>query len=397
VAASAASPHSAAKVEATHFALQASGYASRVVGGAVPAGSDRSAFAVIGCTNKAGLSHGNAEAAVDLGQAIGLKAAHTHVWTTQRGGTVSSWSRDSIARVRIGGAVGALVLRGVSSTSRAWNDGGGFHAATTARLASIVLHPAVGPDQSFPVPDPGQSVTVPGVATITLARGTRAHTGSGAQATLDAVRVRVIPTGTRLFVAHSRALISGGVKTALFGGSAFGSRASALDGAVTSGRTPSILMPCEGTAGRQAKKSIAHADLATNAFARALTATQSAGVRGDGTAVITESAHIARVNLGGGLRIRSITGRAHVEKRGHRYARTAKGTSAGIVTLNGNRLRFPRTGALTIPGVARLRPTIVTKTRNSIAVTALRITLLDGRAAVIDLGYAKALIRPSGA
>ena len=51
----------------TRYACQASGYGSRVVGGDVLAGSDRSAFQVIGCTNKAGLDKTNAELEVDLG------------------------------------------------------------------------------------------------------------------------------------------------------------------------------------------------------------------------------------------------------------------------------------------------------------------------------------------
>ncbi|MEJ7744947.1 MAG: hypothetical protein WKF73_21880 [Nocardioidaceae bacterium] len=51
----------------TPFALSASGYSTRVVGGGVPVGSDRTAYQVIGCTNLAGLHKQNAEAEANLG------------------------------------------------------------------------------------------------------------------------------------------------------------------------------------------------------------------------------------------------------------------------------------------------------------------------------------------
>nr|MBA3308568.1 hypothetical protein [Nocardioidaceae bacterium] len=73
----------AANTRPTHFALQASGYATRVSGGQVPASSDRSAFQVIGCTNLAGLDKNNYEAEVDLLPLGTLSAAKTRVRTTE--------------------------------------------------------------------------------------------------------------------------------------------------------------------------------------------------------------------------------------------------------------------------------------------------------------------------
>ena len=69
--------------------------------------------------------------------------------------------------------------------------------------------------------------------------------------------------------------------------------------------------------------------------------------------------------------------------------RSARGTTVGTITANGQPQSFPDTGPLTIPGVATLERRIVTKTQTGLKVIALRITLLDGTGAVIDLGEAK--------
>ena len=51
--------------------------------------------------------------------------------------------------------------------------------------------------------------------------------------------------------------------------------------------------------------------------------------------------------------------------------------------MAGQAERFPKTGVLEIPGVARLERAVVTKTRNGISVIGLRVTLLDGSGAVV--------------
>ncbi len=99
----------------TRFALEASGYSSRLEGGAVPASSNRSAFQVIGCTNLAGLHKQNHEAMENLG-GLRLSELRTDVRTTKEGKTVSSWGRNRIAKVVLADAGGGanLVLEGVA-------------------------------------------------------------------------------------------------------------------------------------------------------------------------------------------------------------------------------------------------------------------------------------------
>ena len=94
--------------------------------------------------------------------------------------------------------------------------------------------------------------------------------------------------------------------------------------------------------------------------------------------------------------IEGVIGPANVRKDGRRTTYHTRGTTVGSVTFEGDRQRFPDTGVLEIPGVARLEREVVTRKRNAISVVALRITLLDGSLATIDLGNATIGTSPSG-
>ncbi len=94
--------------------------------------------------------------------------------------------------------------------------------------------------------------------------------------------------------------------------------------------------------------------------------------------------------------IRGIVAQANVKRAHGDVVRNAAGTTVGEVTVNGETRSFPDTDVLEIPGVARLERHIVRRTTNGIQVTALRVTLLDGSGAVLNLGQARLTIRGSG-
>jgi hypothetical protein len=99
---------------------------------------------------------------------------------------------------------------------------------------------------------------------------------------------------------------------------------------------------------------------------------------------------VSTVNLGGGqLVVRAVVGKAHVSRTPQGVVTSARGTRLGSVTASGTTLSFPPTGVLEIPGLAKLERRVVTRTAQGIDVIALRITLLDGSGAVIDLGEAR--------
>jgi hypothetical protein len=51
---------------------------------------------------------------------------------------------------------------------------------------------------------------------------------------------------------------------------------------------------------------------------------------------------------------------------------------------------------LEIPGVAKLERGVVTRSRHGLAVIGLRVTLLDGSGAIVNLAEASLRIRPLG-
>lgn len=378
----------------TRFALSASGYGSRVVGGNVMAGSDRSAFSVIGCTNLAGLDKSNAEASVNLGD-VHLSGVKTHQWTRKVNGTVSSYSQSSIASVSLANtATSNLYLSGVSSKSRAWHNGTGFHASTNTQLARIVLNIG-GVKTTFPVPPRGGSVTVPGIATITLNKGTHKVGAHSALAFVDAVKLHVIATNSDVYLAHSRARIQDGVRSALFHGSAYSTKVNAAQGRVTSGPTPFIVMPCNGTKGKIVTRSIAHANLGNPISADGLTVSQR-GRYVNGNPDAFERAAVAGVRLTSNLHVNAVVARAHVIKTSTGYHKDTRGSSTARVYYNNRRLAIPSSGVLTIPGVARIQANIVKRTTRGIEITGLRVTLLTGDLSVVNIAHAKVSLSPSG-
>jgi hypothetical protein len=369
--------------------MSGSGYSTRVSGGSLHVGSGRTAFAVLGCTNKAGINKTNSEADLNPADILDVKAASTRVWTTSRNGTVASNARNSILKVRLGGLATGLVINGITSKTRAYHNARGFHASARTTIASIKL---LGIDQTLPTR--GNPVTIAGF-TIALGRMSTTHGRNGANAQAEALRITLPVTNQKVYLAHSRASITGGVKYGLFSGNAYGTKVNLLNGTLKSGPTPLIVMPCQGTHGVRHTRSIVSADPLTRVHAKALSVSQSASsTRRSATAY--EQAHIARVNLGHQLVIKGINAKAMVTRDNSGLHRSARGTSVARVLLAGNRLTIPANGVLRVRGIALLETKLVKNTKSGLSVTAVRVTLLDRRAAVINLAVAKVGIRPSG-
>ena len=384
----------------TSFAFKAYAFGSRAHGGQVPAGSGSTAFQVIGCTNDAGVdkrNHTLSEQIPGIGTASEIT---TRAWTTKsKSGVVASHSRNAIAKITLADTpAGSLSLTGIESTALASHDDAGFHADTTSDIAKIVLTPPVGPAQEFDAPAPGQTLDVPGVATITVGNPKKAAGNELARARAEAVTITSAATGTKVHVAQAFAQLTRGIKSGLFGGYATGTRARAADGHVTVGRTPYQPMPCQGTHGEVRRNATASVDLGGQLIASGVEA-EGKGTQTQDRAWGYEQGRIANVNLGNGqLVIDGIVGRVNVTRKGadlQKLVRHAR-TTIGTITANGEPQSFPDTDVLEIPGVARLERNIVKKVSSGLEVTALRITLLDGSGApesVVNLGEAKLYIK----
>lgn len=380
----------AAKVK-TEFAMKATGYGTRVQGGAIPVQSGTTAYQTIGCTNKAGLSRRNDVAAVTLpglGQVDGVRT-RVNTFTNKKLGKTTVVSQHDVARVKLG----PLVLRGVSSKATVWHDKDGFHKKVETSLLSVRAD-----GQSFPVPTPNVPITIPGLATIYLGDQNGYANAQGAYAAGNAIKVVLQPSDTVVRIAHSAAKMNRGVKVGRFRGQAHGTQVDALDANIKSGPLPLSYMPCQGTNGKIREKSVAGVDLAGQLVVGAIRNRQMGKQNNNKATGWTEST-IAGIKLGP-LEINAIKARANVTRlRNGTVKRNANGTTLGSITVSGQEFALPDPGtAIEIPGVPLLAiyPNVVEKTKLGIKVTALRITLLDGTGATIDLGNARMEIKPAG-
>jgi hypothetical protein len=307
-----------------------------------------------------------------------------------RNGVAAAHSTHSIAGLTIASSgVGSLRIDAIHSRSTAFHDSLGFHGTTSTTVGDITFTPTAGPAQSFPAPTPNQPITIPGLATITLGRSSSQHGPLGATASADALVVDVVATGTEVKVAHTHASIGGGLTSGIFRGHSNATRVvKALTDLAHSGPQPLSVMGCLGTRGHRVTKSVASVDVGGQLVVTGLSSSQrsSQDPRGHGF----EQASIARVDLGHGqLVVNGIVARATVAQTAHGVVRSAKGTRLGSITAGGKTVRFPRTGVLEIPGVAKLERHLVSRSSTGLKVVALRITVLDGSGAVINLGEAQ--------
>ncbi len=385
-----------ARVDSSDIALKAGAYGTRLKGGQVPAGSGMTAFSVIACSTKTDIERHNEVAAVNLPGAGTISGVATRNWTVKtKSGAMHAYSRSSTAEVVLADSpLGSLSIRGVTSLSHAWYDAKGFHTGTSTSIGKIVFTPPVGDPQEIDIPAPGQPVTVPGLATLYLGETHENSNSSAARAWATALHVKIIPTGTDLFVARSKAQALNGVKNGRFGGYSAGTEAEVLGGVLTSGRNPLSIMPCQGTKGETMSRADARLDLGGGLVVDGVSSSQWAK-RFDHRSKAWERGAVAGVNLGNGaLVIDALVAKATViRKAGGGLVRSTKGTTIGTITANGQPQDLPIDQTIEIPGLAKLEPKVVEKLPGGLKVIALRITLLDGTGAVIDLGVAKTTIR----
>jgi hypothetical protein len=377
----------------THYALAASGFGSHVKGGSLPAGSAPTAYQHIGCTNRAGLSHTNELAEQDVPDVGTLSGLETHVWTTRHQGVVASHARHTIASLTLLdlGPLGSLAITGITSEVTAFHDADGFHTVSTPSVGSVTLT-VLGVPVAQDIPTLGNPVTIPGVATLSIGPSSATTRTHGASVTAYALDVHVIPTDTDVKLGKAHASIADGVSFGLFKGRSYATQVSALDDTLTTGPNPLTLMPCQGTDGQVRARSTAHVDLAGVVSIDGLKSrerSRQTRSRAHGY----ERAEIAHVDLGGGaVVIDGIVGKATVTRTAHATTGSARGTTVGKVRVNGQVMAFPRSGVIEVPGVAKLEEHVVKRSKHGLKVTALRITLLDGTGATIDLGRAQLTI-----
>jgi hypothetical protein len=386
----------AKKSDRTPFAFKSATYGSRVKGGAIPASSGTTSYQAVGCTNAVGVDKTNDVASVEIPGLGTAKGVTTRNWTERRNGVHSSYSVHDIAKIVLAqSSFGELAIKGLSSYSRAYHDGSGFKAQTKTEVASLTFTPTNGSPQGLALPTPGQPIVIPGLIEIHLGSEKRITNSTMAKARADVLIVKVLPTGTVVRVAHTGALLARGIKRGLFAGFAAATRVTALNDLVKSGPQPQTRMPCRGTMGKVKGKDVAGVNLAPLAVVGAAS-TRQMGKQKAGRASGFELARVASIDLGdGALVITGIQGKANVVRTRNGLKADTDGTKFLTATVNGTEYSFPELDGLSIPGLVEIETGVVTKHKSGIEVVAVRLTLLDGTGATIDLGHAMLLIADS--
>jgi len=352
---------------------------------------------VIGCTNKAGLTRENHEAASPMGGFGQVGAVTTTVGTSKVGTTFTSYSKSTIASVTLGDPeFGTISIEGITSVSKAFHDPTGFHSTTSTKVAEINFTGPGGGPQTIEIPTPGQPIEIPGLAKISIGTSKKTAGAIGARAVANALLIEFYPSASKITIAHTQARINGGITEGIMRGGAYASKATAIDDNLTSGMTPYQPMPCMGTHGKVFVKKTAKVDLGGQAIIDGLTASVM-GNQKAGVAWGWARSSVAEINLGDGqLVVTGIVGKVSATREGGVVKTNIKGTTIGTILIGGEERAFPDTDVIEIPGVLKLERSIVSKTKIGVKVVALRITLLDGSGAVIDLGSAKLAIARSG-
>lgn len=383
----------------TAYAFNASGFGSQAIGGDIPVSSGKTAFQRIGCTNLTGLTRTNFIANVDVPDSpFSLSGVETSIKTRAQGtgpnATFSSTSLQEVADLNlVDSPLGTLSVSGLTSLARTSVKDDKFSTATDINIAGIAFTPLGGEKQELEIPAPNETLTVPGVAEISLGKPVEKVTKERGLAFASALQVRTLfGTNTRFTVAQARSSIDRGVRNGVFSGFSTGVEANALDGIVRVGRNPLRKMPCQGTRGDLQQTNLANVNLSDQVVVKAARAEQkSSSTRASATGF--ERGSVAALRLGGdALVVKGVVGKATVTRTGTNVVRKADG-GVGSVTADGEVMRFPRTGVLRIPGVASLEQQVVTRTKTGLQVIGVQITLLDGTGATIDLGKARMEIR----
>lgn len=364
--------------------------------------SGKTAPSSVGCTNDGGKRKRNTVAGVNLPVVGKVGAVNTLAQTTE----TSTWKRTNtraeVAGINLlGGQIKADAIKtNASAYARAGDVRTGANSMSLVNLtvAGKTIPAKVGKNTK---------VTIPGVAEVTLNKQTRSTNKSDRYTvSTTGISVRILPdnplglpTTTKIDVASARASLDIVDGEELHSGTGFSTRVKALGGAVKSGATAAVSMPCTGGTKRNniadvrvpllvntgTTSSVATgATSDTREWSRVINRTASPRLLGG---LITADALVADTTVSKSKSTGQIYSRDNSSFVGLRVA----GRKVADVDLAPN-------STIEIPGIAKVTVHQQLKGSKSLTVTMLRVELLDGLAglpvgSVIEVGYSRSALR----
>jgi hypothetical protein len=433
-----------AKKTPTDFGLVANSYGTRIVSNDIALASGRTAYAWVSCTKMAGLNPANtptagnylASTATPDGLVdIGAVTSTTRTYRKKAQGIVGSEAVNRLASVTLAGPETpeglpgpVFTLEGLTTKARAWAKDGRFHAATDLGSAELQLDLPEGTPVDAELDallgalnggiaevvevigdTAGDQVDVPGLGTIKVGheRTTvrRSHASASAFALLvelvGADGVKGTDDDSRVMLGRSRARINRDLPAGVMNGYGYAFNVRALDGVANIGRVGMQVLPCQGTDGEVREFRVPpKAGLLGGALDLGSLNGKAYGIqRKDGTAEAWTQGRVSDLRLLGDdqvLEIHDIVATARVKQReSGRLVRSARGTSIGSVTLNGETLSSRELlEPLFVEGLGKVEFLEKKVSTRGLKVTAVRITLDPGGLSetVVNLGNARTFL-----
>ncbi len=391
-------PSQAVEPVHTTYAFTASGYGTFVDGGTAPVRSGKTALSILACTNQAPVRTSNRVLDANLADTLPVRVTNL-VTTTQSvvltGGFASLSENKSDVQIGTPGA--GLNITALRTKARAQIVNNVPSATVESTYASITL-------AGLPISAGnlallrGPGLTVPGVGEVQLGwQNTGTTPAPSAFARGRGLRIVVTSLGdppARVIVGEVFANIDKRPFGGIFGGGANVAKTTALDGSVLSG--PLVNQPhfCAGTNGQWRSQNLDAVDLdtlgsATNGLARVRTDDYPVP---DNFVTSRSEASVATANLAGGrIQIESLIVKSYTRlKADGTRKRDATGTTVAKITVNGTVLPTPNPGqTINLPGgLGSLTFQKVRRLPTGLDVTGLRIVLVEGDGAIIELGRA---------
>lgn len=422
VATIALSSSAAAGDRVTDYGFTGRAYGTQAKAEAAGAESARSVPAYLGCTRRTGVNRTNtlAKTGAGTGAALKLEGVDNRTWSYRTKKQVGTRSKSKVARAVLGDPEGPHIeLRALVTNARAFavKRSGKLDARSAFSAGAVDLKTGTDLDDvggglggllDEIGAQPGNELEIPGLGVLALGSKRKVVQAARANANAIALKARLFGADTvsgggddiSVTLGKSRATILKDLRAGVFRGKGVPLEAELLDDLVRVGRVNDLPLPCPGTKGKVKRAATADLDPVNAGLvdAGALEARTYGLARDNRSAKAWTESSVASLDIGGQIQLSAIRGRANVAttRSGKIKGRNIRGSRIGSLTINGETQAIPDPGdSIEVPGLARLDFFLTDRSARGLTTTALRVTLLDGSGATIDLGSARTFVNRS--